>query len=97
MTFDKNELEKKIHEEIDKRRKLGEHAGRSGHSGFRSIIKFDLKKPKEIIYKGKKAYEIICEYEIFTETEFEYSKEDEIYLTEVYKDKFIVDEELNIL
>ena len=94
---DIKDLEKKIREEINKKRNLGEHAGGSGHLAFRSITKFNLGELKEITYKGKQAYEITCEYEIYTETEFLHPPENDKYYTEHYKDKFIFDQKLNIL
>jgi len=43
------------------------------------------------------AFEVICTYDIYTETEFMHSPDmDELY-TEHYKDKFIIDSDLRIL
>jgi len=90
-------LEKVIKEEINKKRRLGEHTGGSGHLGFRSIVKFNLGEPREIPHHGEQVYEIICEYEVYTETEFMHSPENDIYYTEHYRDKIIFNKDLKIL
>lgn len=42
-------------------------------------------------------FEVICKYDIYTETEFLHTPEmDELY-TEHYKDKFILDKDFKIL
>ncbi|MHA1380457.1 MAG: hypothetical protein ACTSRG_18995 [Candidatus Helarchaeota archaeon] len=94
---DEKELERIVREEISKKRKLGEYAGGSGHLAFTRIIKFSLGEPKEILYRETKVYEVICEYNIHTETEFLHSPENDIYYTKSYKDRIIFDKELNIL
>ena len=91
-------IEKVIMEEISKLRNLGEHARKgSDHLYYRSISKFKAGKLKEIIYQEKLAYEVICEYDIYTETEFLHTPDmDELY-TEHYKDKFFLDKDFRIL
>ncbi len=95
--FDIKKIKEIIDEEIAKSRKMGEHAGGSGHLAFRSIIKFELSEPKEIQHKGNLAYELTCKYDIYTETEFLHPpEEDEVY-TEHYTDKFLFDKDSNII
>ena len=95
--IDAKEIEKKIRESINERRKLGEHSGGSGHLALRSITKFNLSELKEVPYEAIIAYEIICDYEIYTETEFLHPPEDDIYYTEHYRDKFIINKNVEIL
>ncbi|MFX1411420.1 MAG: hypothetical protein ACFFA6_13800 [Promethearchaeota archaeon] len=96
--MDSKKLEKAIQEAINKLRNLGEHTRKgSDHLYFRSISKFKLSGPKKTIYKGKDVYEVKCEYDIYTETEFLHTTEmDELY-TEHYRDKFLVDKNLKVL
>ena len=94
---EKGTIEFAIRKEISKMRKLGEHAGGSGHLAYRSFIEFELSDPKEIEYKGKEVIEIICKYDIYTETEFLHPPEDDELYTEHYKDKFILNKDLKIL
>ena len=92
------ELEKAIQEAINKLRNLGEHTRKdSDHLYFRSISKFKLSEPKKIIYKGKDVYEVKCQYDIYTETEFLHTPEMDGLYTEHYRDKFFVDKNLKIL
>jgi hypothetical protein len=95
--MDKSKIESIIREEISKLRKLGEHAGGSGHLAYRSLIKFELSEPKEIKYEDKEVFEVICKYDIYTETEFLHPPENDEYYTEHYTDKFILDKDLKIL
>ena len=92
------EIEKIIKEEIQKHRNLGEHSrGGSDHLAYRSISKFRLEKLKKTKSKGNLTLEIICKYDVYTETEFLHSPDmDELY-TEHYKDKFVIDKDFNIL
>ena len=91
-------IEKVIMEEISKLRNLGEHARKgSDHLYYRSISKFKAGKLKEKLYQEKLTYEIICKYDIYTETEFLHPPDmDELY-TEHYEDKFIFDKNFRIL
>jgi len=91
-------LENSINKEINKLCNLGEHSrAGSDHFYYRSLIMFNLGKVKELKYQEKPAFEVICKYDIYTETEFLHSPEmDELY-TEYYKDKFTFDKEFNIL
>jgi len=92
------EIEQVIREDIQKRRNLGEHArGGSGHLSYRSMSKFKLGKLKKTKRQEGLAFEVICTYEIYTETEFMHSPDmDELY-TEHYKDTFIIDSDFRIL
>ena len=92
------EIEWVIKEEIHKRRHLGEHArGGSGHLSYRSMSKFKLGKLKKTNHQEAIAFEVICTYDIYTETEFMHSPDmDELY-TEHYKNKFILDSDFRIL
>ena len=92
------EIEHVIKEEIQKRRNLGEHArAGSGHLSYRSMSKFKLGKLKKTKHQEGLAFEVICTYDIYTETEFLHSPDmDELY-TEHYKDKFIIDRDFRIL
>ena len=90
-------IKKRVNELIKEKRKLGEHAGGSGHLAYRSFTKYDLSALKEIIYNDKVAYELIAEYSIYTETEFLHDPEEDDLYTEHYKDKFVFDKDLNLL
>ncbi|GAG07904.1 unnamed protein product [marine sediment metagenome] len=92
------EIEHVIREEIDKCRNLGEHArGGSGHLSYRSMSKFKLGKLKKTKHQEGIAFEVICTYDVYTETEFMHSPDmDELY-TEHYKDMFIIDSAFRIL
>jgi hypothetical protein len=92
------EIEHVIREEIYKLRNLGEHAREgSDHLYYRSISKFKLGKLKKTKSQERLAFEVICTYDIYTETEFLHSPDmDELY-TEHYKDKFIIDRDLRIV
>ena len=95
---DSKNLDEIIKKEIDKLRNLGEHerAG-SDHLYYRSITKFQLGKIKELKDQEPAALEVICKYDIYTETEFLHSPDmDELY-TEHYKDKFIFDKDFTLL
>ncbi|MFX1364133.1 MAG: hypothetical protein ACFFCE_15280 [Promethearchaeota archaeon] len=94
--FDK--LENLIKKEIHKLRNLGEHSRKgSDHLSYRSLIKFELGKPKELIFQDKLIFEVTCKYDIYTETEFLHTPEMDEYYTEHYHDKFIFDEEFKII
>ena len=95
--LDQNKLKQIIREKIGKLRNLGEHSGGSGHLAYRSITKFNLREPKEIVYNDIDALEIICEYEIYTETEFLHPPEADEYFTEHYRDKIIISKDYDIL
>jgi len=61
------------------------------------MSKFKLGKLKKTKYQEGIAFEVICTYDIYTETEFMHSPDmDELY-TEHYKDKFIIDSDFKIL
>ena len=95
---DLKEIEDSIKKEVNKLRNLGEH-GREGsdHLAYRSISKFKLGKLKKTKHQEGIAFEVICTYDIYTETEFMHSPDmDELY-TEHYKDKFIIDSDFRIL
>lgn len=92
------QLEEFLKKEIEKLRNLGEHerAG-SDHLYFRSLNQFKLGKIKELKAQDPAAFEVICTYNIYTETEFLHSPDmDELY-TEHYKDKFIFDKDFTLL
>jgi len=87
-------LEDLVKKEVYRLRNLGEHNRRgTDHLYFRSLTRFDLIEIREVLDQNEKVYEIICKYDIYTETEFLHtSDQDELY-TEHYKDKFIFDKE----
>ena len=95
---DLKEIEHSIKEEIHTLRNLGEHSREgSDHLSYRSISKFKLGKLKKSKHQEKLAFEVICTYDIYTETEFMHSPDmDELY-TEHYKDTFILDSDFRIL
>jgi len=95
---DIKEIEHSIKEEIIKLRNFGEHTrGGSDHLSYGSMSKFKLGKLKKIKHQERLAYEVICTYDVYTETEFMHSPDmDELY-TEHYKDKFIIDSDFRIL
>ena len=92
------DIEQIIREDIHKCRNLGEHArGGSGHLSYRSMSKFKLGKLKKTKLQKELTFEIICMYDVYTETEFMHSPDmDELY-TEHYKDTFILDSDFRIL
>ncbi|MFX0106252.1 MAG: hypothetical protein ACFE75_12300 [Candidatus Hodarchaeota archaeon] len=91
-------LEENILKEINKLRNLGEHSRKgSDHLYYRSNSKFEPGELKEVRRQKKVVYEIICIYDIYTETEFLHTPEmDELY-TENYKDKFVFDKDFKLL
>ncbi len=91
-------LEEIIKEEIYKIRNLGEHERKgSDHLYYRALINFKIDKIKKGKDQGKLIYEVVCKYDVYTETEFlHYSDMDELY-TEHYKDKFILDKDFRLL
>jgi len=91
------QIEQSIKEFISKNRKLGEHAGGSGHLAYRSLIKFTLDDLKEVKYRGESAIEVNCKYEIYTETEFLHPPEEDEFYTEHYREKYILDNSLKML
>ncbi len=93
--LDTAKLEASVRKEIEKIHKLGEHAGESGHLAFRDLSKLTLSTPKEIKWKGRKAYEVICSYAITTESEF-WDSDDDSH-AESYEDKVIFDEDSKLL
>ncbi|MFX0179445.1 MAG: hypothetical protein ACFE78_04595 [Candidatus Hodarchaeota archaeon] len=94
----REKLEEIIKEEIYKLRNLGEHERKgSDHLYNRSLSKFKIGKLKKGKDQGKLIYEVICKYDVYTETEFLHTPEmDELY-TEHYKDKFILDNDFRLL
>ena len=91
-------MEEIIKKEIEKLRNLGEHerAG-SDHLYFRYLSQFKLSKIKELKDKYSPTFEVICTYDIYTETEFLHSPDMDEEYTEHYKDKFIFNKEFNFL
>ena len=68
------EFEQVIREDILKRRNLGEHArGGSGHLSYRFMSKFKLGKLKKTKRQEGIAFEVICTFDVYTETEFMHS------------------------
>jgi hypothetical protein len=87
-----------VKKEIYKLRNLGEH-GRKGsdHLSYRSISKFNLNEIKRFKIKEELNYELVCKYDIYTETEFLHDPEmDELY-TEHYVDKFVFNSNFKLL
>ena len=95
---DREKLEQIIKEEISKLRNLGEH-GRKGsdHLSYRSISKFEIGKIREVVDKDELTYELICKYDIYTETEFIHDSEMDEFYTEHYMDKFLFDSNFRLL
>ena len=70
---DLEKLENILKKEIYITRNLGEHARKgSDHLYYRSLIMLNLGKVKELKYQEKPAFEVICKYDIYTETEFNF-------------------------
>ena len=91
-------LENIIKEEISKLRRLGEHERKgSDHLYYRSISKFNMSKIKESVYQEKAVYEVICKYDVYTETEFLHTPDIDEEYTEHYNDLFIIDKDLKLL
>ena len=92
------EIEHAIREEIHKLRNLGEHArGGSDHLSYRFLSKFKLGKLKKRNRQEGVAFEVICTYEVYTETEFMHSPDMDDLYTEHYKDTFNLDSDFKIL
>lgn len=91
-------LEEATKREIFKLRNLGEH-GRKGsdHVSFRSLLKFNINKIKKLKKTGNLIYEVICTYEIYTETEFLHTPDMDEFYIEHYKDTFIFDTNYNLI
>ena len=95
---DKEKLIQRVKKEISKLRNLGEH-GRKGsdHLSYRSISKFEIENIKNVKVTNEKCYELICRYDIYTETEFLHDSDmDELY-TEHYVDKFLFNSNFELL
>jgi len=93
----REKLEDIVKEEIYKLRNLGERSRKgSDHLSYRSLTKFDLGKIHKLKDKNEIIYELICKYDIYTETEFLHTPDQDELYTEHYKDKFIFDKEFNI-
>ena len=95
---DRERLIQIVKKEISKLRNLGEH-GRKGsnHLAYRSISKFEIDKVKNLKVKNEVNYELICKYDIYTETEFLHDSDmDELY-TEHYVDRFLFDSNFELL
>ncbi len=91
-------LEHIIKKEIYKLRNLGEYSRKgSDHLSYRSIIKFELGEPKELIFQDQIVFEVICKYNIYTETEFLHPPEMDEFYTEHYHDKFIFDKDFKVI
>jgi len=91
------EIEHAIKEEIHKRRNLGEHArAGSDHLSYRSMSKFKLGKLKKTKRQEGLAFEVICTYDVYTETEFMHSPDMDEFYTEHYNDKFFIDRDFRI-
>jgi len=66
------------------------------HLSYRSISKFKLGKLKKTKRQDGLTFEVICMYDVYTETEFMHSPDmDELY-TEHYKVKFFIDKDFRI-
>jgi len=87
-----------VKKEIYNLRNLGEH-GREGsdHLSYRSINKFEIDEIKNLNVKNEVRYELICRYDIYTETEFLHDFEMDELCTEHYIDKFLFDSNFELL
>ena len=56
--IDKSKLKELLLGEIEKRHKLGEQVGGSGHLGYVSLTNLEIGEPAEIEYNGEKTFEI---------------------------------------
>lgn len=95
---DREKLIQSVKKEISKLRDLGEH-GRKGsdHLAYRSISKFEIDKIQNLKDENELCYELICMYDIYTETEFLHDSDmDELY-TEHYIDKFLFNSNFELL
>jgi len=94
----REKLEEIIKEKIYKLRNLGEHERKgSDHLYYRSLSKFKIGKIKKRKIRDKLIFEVVCKYDVYTETEFLHTPEmDELY-TEHYKDKYVLDKDLRLL
>ena len=87
-----------VKKEIYKKRNLGEHSRKgSDHLYYRDITFFDLGKLKKKKVQGESVYEVVCKYDIYTETEFLHTPDQDELYTEHYKDKFIFNANFNLL
>ncbi|MFX1389071.1 MAG: hypothetical protein ACFE9Z_03295 [Promethearchaeota archaeon] len=91
-------IKQNVQKEIYNLRNLGEH-GRKGsdHLYHRSLSNIEFKKLKKVRHNKKIAFEVVCKYDIYNETEFLHSSEMEDLYTEHYNDQFLLDEDYVIL
>ena len=98
--IDKSKLKELLLGEIEKRHKLGEQVGGSGHLGYVSFTNLEIGEPAEIEYNGEKTFEIPFTFETYTESEFHYATDnndsDDMYRN-IHHAKIIVNEELKVL
>ena len=94
----REKLERVIKEEIYKLRNLGEHARKgSDHLYYRSLSQLELGELKILKIMDELTYELVCIYDIYTETEFMHDSDMDDLFKEHYEDKFIFDSDLKIL
>ena len=94
----REKLEQFVKEEIYKLRNLGEHARRgSDHLYYRSLSQLKIGELKILKDSDELTYELVCIYDIYTETEFMHDPNMDDYLKEHYEDKFIFDKNLKLL
>lgn len=94
----REKLERVVKEEIYKLRNLGEHARRgSDHLYYRSLSQLKIGELKLLKVMNELTYELVCVYDIYTETEFMHDPEMDDLFKEHYEDKFIFDSNLKLL
>ncbi len=72
MEFTKDAIKRIVASVIERREKLGESAGGSGHFGYTSYNITRISAPVEVQEKGKTLFKVTCTYELVVETEFTY-------------------------
>ena len=91
-------LEHIVKEEIYKLRNLGEHARKgSDHLYYRSLSQLEFGELKILKVNDELTYELNCNYNIYTETEFMHDSDMDDLFKEHYKEKFIFDSSFKLL
>ncbi|MFW9936760.1 MAG: hypothetical protein ACFFD5_03880 [Candidatus Thorarchaeota archaeon] len=94
----REKLKEIIKREIYKLRNLGEHARKgTDHLYYRTLTKFKINEIKKLVDQERINYEVICIYEIYTETEFLHTPDMDDLYTEHYKDRFVLNKDFSLL
>ena len=89
-TPDRNLIKEAVIKALEKKHKTGDRTGGSGHLGFVSLANVVIDDTKSVPDGG---YRVSVSYDIFVETEFEYSGNDD-YNRKHYSCDILVDSNL---